>query len=906
MSKFDGLSDVDMLARIMDAEAGQEGIPGKVAVGAVIQNRARTGGYGDGIRGVITKPGQFSAINDVTGYAGGKGANDLFWREPSEESRQVAQAILAGNYEDITGGATHYFNPRHANPKWARGKKFKPIGNHVFGNADAGRVSGGGGADTLQGGDNPEGGYFSQWRNKQQNRQVEATSTAPAQGGYFSKWRARQEAKNGPGVKTDAPAMPAGMNQQAEPGMFRRAADAVVGAVAGDAEFDVPEIESNLGAMENASGGDVAGLSRDLFLADGEEAMANIIQKHSPETPIEADGNGNLYAIVNGERYALDKSGLSGRDATEVVKGLAAALVTITGAKVGGALVGGAGRVVGAGAGAGGEQAAEQIVSNAVGGDQPFDMGRVILGSVFGLGGEALTKAAEVVGPKLIAAIGAAKQGSTNRQEFEAALTAQGLDLREVNDILNSALPRSEQAELGADALARIADAQALDVPIDLTTGQATRSPVLYREEHSAGAMGGLELAQQAEGVRTLQQRALAANAENMVGGLGAGSDRAQRGAAVQAKVKERRDAAWSGVGEAYKRARNAKNQPVIPEGPLVSFISDTGKRIRQVHTPGPDDTTQRMIADFRETISEKGTSLVELERWRSRATQAKQSAKGSDRRALGELIKAYDGAIQGGLMAQATGDRSAVGLWRRAVKSRSEYGKKYENDSIVDRLSRQNKDRPGELNLDAQDVMSELLSASGFGKKGAAREALRLRKFLGKDSPEWAEVQAEGLVRLLGFEPTQFAGGNISTKVISNLRKAMKEQPQLMKVLFTESQRSQIQRFARVVENTSVAPRDAGTPNASGSGLMTIEAAGRQFERVRRAAEAFGRAFGTGGDLITRIVLKSVTGAENAAKSDAARRSLQGLPLQRTPSPALPGVGGAAGGSIGEEFSRQ
>ena len=153
MKTFDGLSDVDMLARIMDAEAGQEGITGKAAVGAVIQNRARTGGYGNGIRGVITKPGQFSAINDVTGYAGGKGANDLFWREPSEESRQVAQAILAGNYEDITGGATHYFNPRHANPKWARGKKFKPIGNHVFGNADAGRVSGGGGADAVAGGE---------------------------------------------------------------------------------------------------------------------------------------------------------------------------------------------------------------------------------------------------------------------------------------------------------------------------------------------------------------------------------------------------------------------------------------------------------------------------------------------------------------------------------------------------------------------------------------------------------------------------------------------------------------------------------------------------------------------------------------------------------------------------------
>lgn len=153
MRTFDGINDAEMLARIMDAEAGQEGPLGKLAVGAVIRNRAQVGGYGDGIRGVITKPGQFSAINDVTGYARGKGANKIFWRKPSEESVRIAQAVLAGQYEDPTGGATHYFNPKAANPKWARGKEFRPIGNHVFGNADAGRIAGGGGAGSLAGGE---------------------------------------------------------------------------------------------------------------------------------------------------------------------------------------------------------------------------------------------------------------------------------------------------------------------------------------------------------------------------------------------------------------------------------------------------------------------------------------------------------------------------------------------------------------------------------------------------------------------------------------------------------------------------------------------------------------------------------------------------------------------------------
>lgn len=214
MRTFDGMSDADMLARIMDAEAAQEGVGGKLAVAAVIRNRAKTGGYGDGIRGVITKPGQFSAINDVTGYAKGQGANQIFWRTPSKESQQIAQAVLAGNYEDPTGGATHYFNPDHADPKWAKGKQFNRIGNHVFGNADAGRVQGGGGSDTLAGqGEEPKGSYFSDRLSRQ--RKTDGKSTAPTAaeaGGYFSQRFARER----PATKSDESAV-AGESQGPAP-----------------------------------------------------------------------------------------------------------------------------------------------------------------------------------------------------------------------------------------------------------------------------------------------------------------------------------------------------------------------------------------------------------------------------------------------------------------------------------------------------------------------------------------------------------------------------------------------------------------------------------------------------------------------------------------------------------------
>lgn len=135
--------DRELLAKTIQAEAGGEGLQGMLAVGAVMKNRANAGGYGDDLRNVIMKPGQFSAWNKVTGYAGGEGGLDMARITPSADAYRAADAILSGQYQDPTGGATHYYNPSVANPKWGRraGGEWATIGNHIFGMADAGRDS---------------------------------------------------------------------------------------------------------------------------------------------------------------------------------------------------------------------------------------------------------------------------------------------------------------------------------------------------------------------------------------------------------------------------------------------------------------------------------------------------------------------------------------------------------------------------------------------------------------------------------------------------------------------------------------------------------------------------------------------------------------------------------------------
>jgi hypothetical protein len=124
------------MARALMAEAGNQGPTGMLATGNVILNRASSGKYGEGIRGVILKPGQFSPFNSVTGYAGGEQGKDIDAIQPTLAAYMVADSLLSGDAGDITGGATHFYNPEISNPSWAEGKEATRIGDHVFLRAD--------------------------------------------------------------------------------------------------------------------------------------------------------------------------------------------------------------------------------------------------------------------------------------------------------------------------------------------------------------------------------------------------------------------------------------------------------------------------------------------------------------------------------------------------------------------------------------------------------------------------------------------------------------------------------------------------------------------------------------------------------------------------------------------------
>jgi conjugal transfer mating pair stabilization protein TraG len=111
--------DRDALIKTIAAEAGNQPPIGQAAVAHVILNRVADGGYGDGIRGVVTapvKPGssfhQFSVWNAPGMQDSSKIARTLSSNNPQYAAiGDIVDKVYNGQIPDPTNGATHYFAP---------------------------------------------------------------------------------------------------------------------------------------------------------------------------------------------------------------------------------------------------------------------------------------------------------------------------------------------------------------------------------------------------------------------------------------------------------------------------------------------------------------------------------------------------------------------------------------------------------------------------------------------------------------------------------------------------------------------------------------------------------------------------------------------------------------------------
>jgi len=113
-------SDLNLLSRLVYAEARGESYTGQVAVASVVLNRVKSSSFPNTVAGVIYQSGAFSVVND--------GQINL---TPNQTARSAAQDAING--WDPTYGAIYYFNPNTATSSWIWSRPVTVvIGNHRF------------------------------------------------------------------------------------------------------------------------------------------------------------------------------------------------------------------------------------------------------------------------------------------------------------------------------------------------------------------------------------------------------------------------------------------------------------------------------------------------------------------------------------------------------------------------------------------------------------------------------------------------------------------------------------------------------------------------------------------------------------------------------------------------------
>ncbi|WP_144549627.1 cell wall hydrolase [Bacillus sp. X1(2014)] len=114
-------NEIDLLARLVRAEAQTEPYEGKIAVACVVLNRVESKKFPDTIKKVIYGPGQFQPVQ-----------NGEINKPADKESIKAVKAALSEKRQ-LAPGALFFYNPAIATSRWLDSRKTTMvIGRHVF------------------------------------------------------------------------------------------------------------------------------------------------------------------------------------------------------------------------------------------------------------------------------------------------------------------------------------------------------------------------------------------------------------------------------------------------------------------------------------------------------------------------------------------------------------------------------------------------------------------------------------------------------------------------------------------------------------------------------------------------------------------------------------------------------
>lgn len=658
-------------------------------------------------------------------------------------------------------------------------------------------------------------------------------------------------------------------------------------------EFDLPELPGQI----VPGFGEIKGK---MALAQTGEGQADIYRAAFPNSPVTQDKFGNAIAEQDGQRYYLNRPGLSSQDFDNFGANLA---ITAPFGLLGGTLAKGAGllgRALGAGAGGFSGSVAQDIAATNAGSKQGVSIPRAAGNAAGAVGFEMLAPAASAAYRAIVRRpelFDPAKGTLSEAGKF--TLQQAGIDPADITDDYARQFAKLARDAVKPEDAARAALAQTLPVPVPVTKGDMTRvaSQQMFEDNAVKGVFGGLP-ENIMRGVRVKQQDALRANVEAIRGQVAGGSpitlDRTTAGQMAQGALERQRAAGKKVVDEAYDTARAAPAGLPQQEVQGLRYFLGAGEEVRDriAHAPKARDQLAALDA-LTQAGGDASVNVGSLFDWR-RATGklARETQDQTEAGALRDMVRRFDEAVpemvKDGLM---SGDQTAVDAWKKAIATNREFAGKFKgNDLIQDLLEKEYRSGKMQFTVAPESATNYIfgLSDTGFvSKPDLARDMVRMRQVLGPDSTEWRALKEEAFVRLAkaGEGPynrditaRDFSGAKFGTAFDG----AMKQNPEVMRVLFSPEELKLMQQFRQVATMvTTVAEGGKNTSNTTAAAANILQKLTGNLGPKARAAMM----------TMAPWAVSAVKGAQ------AANAAAPKVPIRELP-PGLVGSFGAAGTS--------
>lgn len=599
-------------------------------------------------------------------------------------------------------------------------------------------------------------------------------------------------------------------------------------AITGDAsrEFDYPEFPREMIEGWGETKGKMA-------LGRTDDRKLDILKQGLKDKITNAgqDKFGNVWAEYGGQKFYLNRPGITGQDIDDT---LTQAIIAMPFAglagRAGGAVLGLAGRALGTGTGVAAGSLTQDMIAQGEGATQgPSIPDAIVAGAVGG--------AAELVGPAVSAIyrrlVGARQlfdstTGQLTPAGRKVAIKA-GIDPDDVSRAWAEQFAKQAKDAVDPVHAARYTDAQTLPVKVPMTRGDISGDPAQQMSESMMrkGAYGNAASATMI-GAREQADDALKGNLTAIQGQVARGSPTIsanEGGAVAQARLASMRDSLKREVGDLYDVARGT--QAGVP-GREVLRLAHQAKADLSDFMVSPQLTpkTAAMLDSLDQiagaSVDNREVLVRSIEAWRRQASNMAKGMPDADSTALRKAIASVDRGLSRLIDEDLiTGDTAAVGAWKNARAAFEGYARTFKDDNIVSRLVETGPNGKG-LAVSPGEATNLIFGRSSLGgnKFGLANDLKMLQKTLPEG--EWNAIRQEAFLRLArqadGPMTPDADHAFSGAKFANSLGKAFEDNGEVMRLLFSDEERSVMRQLARVAARSTI--RVPGGDNTSNTAV--------------------------------------------------------------------------------------